>query len=38
MFKKGRFSGYLRPLSYIIDLSIINVLAYICFSDNFQIL
>ena len=38
MFKKGRFSGYLRPLSYIIDLSIINVLAYMCFSDNFQIL
>jgi putative colanic acid biosynthesis UDP-glucose lipid carrier transferase len=38
MFKKGRFSGYLRPLSYIIDLSIINLLAYTCFSDDFQIL
>ena len=37
MFKKGRFSGYLRPLAYGIDLSIINLLAYTCFSDNFQI-
>ena len=38
MFKKGRFSGYLRPFSYVIDLTTINVLAYMCFSDNFQIL
>lgn len=27
MFKQGRYSGYLRPISYIIDLSIIIVLA-----------
>ena len=38
MFKKGRFSGYLRPISYLIDLSIINVLAYLFFSNNFQVL
>lgn len=38
MFKRGRFSGYLRPISYFIDLSIINVLAYHLFSNNFQIL
>lgn len=38
MFKKGRYSGYIRPLSYLIDLSIINILAYTFFSNNFQIL
>tara|TARA_Y100000815_G_scaffold255070_1_gene261633 strand:+ start:9089 stop:10444 length:1356 start_codon:yes stop_codon:yes gene_type:complete len=27
LFKQGRYSGYLRPISYIIDLSIINTLA-----------
>jgi len=26
-FKQGRYSGYLRPISYLIDLSIINGLA-----------
>ena len=38
MFKIGRYSGYLRPISYLIDLSIINVLAYLFFLNNFQIL
>jgi putative colanic acid biosynthesis UDP-glucose lipid carrier transferase len=38
MFKRGRYSGYLRPLSYIIDLIIINVFAYVFFSNNLQIL
>ena len=37
MFKIGRYSGYLRPISYLIDLSIINVLAYLFFLNNFQI-
>jgi len=37
MFKRGRYSGYIRPISYLIDLSIINVLAYMFFSTNFQI-
>ncbi|WP_299098141.1 undecaprenyl-phosphate glucose phosphotransferase [uncultured Winogradskyella sp.] len=27
LFKQGRYSGYLRPISYIIDLSTINVIA-----------
>lgn len=27
LFKHGRYSGYLRPISYIIDLTIINVAA-----------
>ncbi|MBT8272476.1 MAG: undecaprenyl-phosphate glucose phosphotransferase [Bacteroidia bacterium] len=27
LFKHGRYSGYLRPISYLIDLSIINTLA-----------
>ncbi|WP_179344646.1 undecaprenyl-phosphate glucose phosphotransferase [Winogradskyella ursingii] len=28
LFKQGRYSGYLRPISYLIDLSIINLVAY----------
>lgn len=27
LFKHGRYSGYLRPISYLIDLSIINAFA-----------
>lgn len=27
LFKQGRYSGYLRPISYIIDLTIINAIA-----------
>ncbi|MFP4844596.1 exopolysaccharide biosynthesis polyprenyl glycosylphosphotransferase [Winogradskyella sp. PE311] len=29
LFKHGRYSGYLRPISYILDLSIINGIAII---------
>ncbi|NRD22152.1 exopolysaccharide biosynthesis polyprenyl glycosylphosphotransferase [Winogradskyella litoriviva] len=29
LFKQGRYSGYLRPISYIIDLCIINSIAII---------
>lgn len=31
LFKQGRYSGYLRPISYLIDLGIINVLATMYF-------
>ena len=31
LFKHGRYSGYLRPISYLIDLSIINALAILYF-------
>lgn len=31
VFKQGRYSGYLRPISYLIDLSIINTLAILFF-------
>ena len=34
IFKRGRYSGFLRPISYIIDLLIINLLAYRFFEDN----
>ncbi len=34
LFKQGRYSGYLRPISYIIDLCIINVLAILVFFPN----
>ncbi|WP_299393628.1 undecaprenyl-phosphate glucose phosphotransferase [uncultured Gelidibacter sp.] len=30
-FKQGRYSKYLRPISYLIDLSIINILALLHF-------
>lgn len=29
LFKQGRYSGYLRPISYVIDLSIINSIAVV---------
>ena len=31
LFKQGRYSGYLRPISYLIDLSIINGFAVFYF-------
>ena len=31
LFKQGRYSGYLRPISYMIDLSIMNGLAVFYF-------
>ncbi|MCK8481799.1 undecaprenyl-phosphate glucose phosphotransferase [Psychroserpens algicola] len=34
LFKQGRYSGYLRPISYLIDLSIINGLAILYFFKN----
>lgn len=34
LFKHGRYSGYLRPISYLIDLSIINGLAIFYFFKN----
>ena len=33
-FRQGRYSGYLSPLSYLIDLSIINALAIYIFFTN----
>ena len=36
LFKQGRYSGYLRPISYIIDLLIINVIAvFYLFKDSY---
>ena len=34
IFKRGRYSGFLRPISYAIDLLIINGMAYPLFDDN----
>ena len=31
LFKRGRYSGYLRPISYAIDLFIIQLMAYYLF-------
>jgi len=38
IFKTGRYSGFLRPISYIIDLLIIHLLAYHFFESNFLFL
>lgn len=35
-FKQGRYSGYLRPISYLIDLSVINGLALLYFFKNVE--
>ncbi len=29
IFKKGRYSGFLRPISYLIDLAVIHIFAYL---------
>lgn len=34
LFKHGRYSGYLRPISYLIDLTIINGVAVVYFLQN----
>ena len=34
LFKHGRYSGYLRPTSYFIDLCIINGMAVLYFFEN----
>ncbi|MBA3985027.1 MAG: undecaprenyl-phosphate glucose phosphotransferase [Flavobacteriales bacterium] len=34
LFKRGRYSGYLRPISYAIDLFLINYLAIEIFFEN----
>lgn len=38
IFKTGRYSGFLRPISYIIDLLIIHIMARQFFESNFLFL
>ena len=38
IFRKGRYSGFLRPISYLIDLLIIHLLAGQFFTQNFEYL
>jgi putative colanic acid biosynthesis UDP-glucose lipid carrier transferase len=38
IFKSGRYSGFLRPISYGIDLTIIHILAYQFFTKDSQYL
>ncbi|QNJ97472.1 exopolysaccharide biosynthesis polyprenyl glycosylphosphotransferase [Constantimarinum furrinae] len=38
IFKRGRYSGFLRPISYLVDLVIIHVLAHQFFDINFEYL
>ena len=33
--KTGRYSGYIRPFSYLLDLVVINLLSYLMLSDAF---
>jgi len=34
IFKRGRYSGYIRPISYVLDLTIIQSLAFYWFGDT----
>ncbi|HEU0136998.1 MAG TPA: sugar transferase, partial [Flavobacterium sp.] len=36
--KTGRYSGYIRPFSYVVDLLVVNVLLYFILPENFQYL
>lgn len=38
LFKHGRYSGYLRPFSYVIDLCIINLLAILYYFKDINAL
>ena len=38
IFRSGRYSGFLRPISYAIDFTIIHVLAYQFFDKDFHFL
>ncbi len=38
IFKSGRYSGYLRPITYVIDLLIIHLWAYCFFSETYDII
>jgi putative colanic acid biosynthesis UDP-glucose lipid carrier transferase len=38
IFKRGRYSGFLRPISYVVDLLIIHLLAKQFFTEDFQFL
>jgi len=38
IFKTGRYSGFLRPISYAIDLIIIHLFASLFFTEKFQYL
>ena len=35
--RRGRYSGFLRPITYFIDLSIIGLLAYFFFENKYQL-
>ncbi len=34
--KTGRYSGYIRPFTYLLDLILINLFAYLLLSDDFH--
>lgn len=36
IFKKGRYSGFLRPIVYTIDLVVIHILAYLFFGGGIE--
>ncbi|NND62125.1 MAG: exopolysaccharide biosynthesis polyprenyl glycosylphosphotransferase [Flavobacteriaceae bacterium] len=38
IFKTGRYSGFLRPISYAIDLTVIHSLAFYYFKENLPLL
>jgi|TARA_R100000479_G_scaffold165252_1_gene104437 putative colanic acid biosynthesis UDP-glucose lipid carrier transferase len=38
IFKSGRYSGYLRPITYVIDLLIIHLWAFYFFAETYEII
>ncbi|MCH9661209.1 MAG: undecaprenyl-phosphate glucose phosphotransferase, partial [Bacteroidetes bacterium] len=38
IFKTGRYSGFLRPFTYVVDLVVIHVLAYYFFQGELPFL
>jgi putative colanic acid biosynthesis UDP-glucose lipid carrier transferase len=35
--KTGRYSGYIRPFSYVLDLTVINTLSIVLLPENFNV-
>ena len=34
LFKQGRYSGFIKPISYVADLAFINTFGLLCFFEN----
>jgi putative colanic acid biosynthesis UDP-glucose lipid carrier transferase len=37
LFKQGRYSGFIKPISYVADLALINTFGLLCFEDIYPL-